>query len=1124
MQQGAPSGGPLVEFEGGSIGPNITMMNHSLSSTSRTTTTSPRATWGVQVGLIATMFLTACGSGPAGSTTAASHSPGELVLKPGGGFFYADANNMGNGSELRIARQAYGRLVEVFGLDATGLRVHVASDFVIAPELVSDGQDYVVEANPVTAQQVLVILRDVTDTSSGGGLQQFYDLLRSVGDNLIPIFDADTSGAGLYSMVPRNAAIVVQFDDVIDATTISETTVRVSVGSPPITPFESRMIPDAFHGELIPGSGGSGTVFRSSRLIIDSTVTEIESFQYDPPLAINGVGYPPSMDVNLANIEVRFPTVLNSSVGQTSLLTNPSGHPLASGNNGPVDWNSPTIDVIRAARSGGSGNVTGDAYNGFLLDQIPPQVVGTQALTIDSPPLYQGDETFFLPQITFDSVFCSTTPSQGDVLYQAGLYAEVVQPPSLVKDGVVTNVVVRVLLYPTNWDDAGSLGVEEWTQSGQGVAEFLSAFDPLTDVGQETCFVRILPTPSGYPSQPTLGVAPSSSFTLRFSEPMDPASVTAFDALTLTRQPMPAPGAPPLATSEFIVGSMGQTLDLQEFTFLPDLPLSHWTGTVSDYYLTLSPDVLGATDLSGNHPSSTLPSIKASTDPTAITSRTGGRVSRFTGLDEEAPLGTPQTGPIPEWTGQHLYDLQRQTIKPRPVVRNWGNADRAQPMIATMVPFSVGIQTPLSSLGSKLQQMWRYVDFSFGLADASNHNLDVEGLWWAPVGGAVVADTFANFEIQLGHSLYAPDEYIDPGSLWPKYPLSGLKPTFASNYLDKVNDPPTVVHDRFRGYSVNPGDIALHPNSGMKLMPYPWNRTVGPEDWTTYTWRDTTLRKRAGVKNGGVDPKQWWKAVGLLDPGCFYYKTNNVRTIGLALLMEFRCFPDQGAAGVNGLDISLAANSSAKPYFRAFSTGGIDTSNNPVQVDPDTENKANGGFNPTSSPPGKPTFGLDCSVYLGAADFVVRVSHSHSIWFPATNPQDGSFFNKPLYMQPIMEPRAEDQPVGTAITLAFRGMKKSTPGTAECGNGPEPWLENAITLDAYGDHYDDCPPPTCGILNHNASQENVGIKLFGDGAWVNDISLIDTAKYYQVRVSFQSDIFTGLGPELSALAVAWIVP
>jgi hypothetical protein len=113
--------------------------------TTRVHASSPRSLPKKGVGLaFALIILAGCGAGPSASSTTAAHSPGDLVAKPGGGFFYADVNNMGNGSQVHISRQAYGRLVEVFGLDSSGLRVHMASDFVMAPSQVSDGQDHMV--------------------------------------------------------------------------------------------------------------------------------------------------------------------------------------------------------------------------------------------------------------------------------------------------------------------------------------------------------------------------------------------------------------------------------------------------------------------------------------------------------------------------------------------------------------------------------------------------------------------------------------------------------------------------------------------------------------------------------------------------------------------------------------------------------------------------------------------------------------------------------------------------------------------------------------------------------------------------------------------------------------------
>ena len=53
-----------------------------------------------------------------------------------------------------------------------------------------------------------------------------------------------------------------------------------------------------------------------------------------------------------------------------------------------------------------------------------------------------------------------------------------------------------------------------------------------------------------------------------------------------------------------------------------------------------------------------------------------------------------------------------------------------------------------------------------------------------------------------------------------------------------------------------------------------------------------------------------------------------------------------------------------------------------IEWDPELEDIANGGFNPNSTPnPGAPTFGQDNQFYIGALDFVVRVSRAHSVWF-----------------------------------------------------------------------------------------------------------------------------------------------
>ena len=181
-------------------------------------------------------------------------------------------------------------------------------------------------------------------------------------------------------------------------------------------------------------------------------------------------------------------------------------------------------------------------------------------------------------------------------------------------------------------------------------------------------------------------------------------------------------------------------------------------------------------------------------------------------------------------------------------------------------------------------------------------------------------------------------------------------------------------------------------------MPFPLNRNVAAEEKRTFTWRDTSIRTRAGASNGGVDPSYYLLTLGLPVPTApnKFYPPNEAQTAGLPLLLEFRTFRDDSALGINGFDINLAANSSSKPYFRAFTSGGVRQNGQPKYVDPDTETQANGGFNPGTPVPGGVTYGLDNSVYLGSLDLVVRVSRVHSVWSRSVIAGEGNFGGRTL--------------------------------------------------------------------------------------------------------------------------------
>lgn len=1048
--------------------------------------------------------LESCGGSGASETFDDGSS---LQTKPDGSFFLpTPAHFNGQGNRLSIVSQGmrYGRMVDVLGLDFDGGRVPMFSEFVISPSLTSNA-DFLLETNPVTTKQSLIIRRDVTDEDVG--LPQFLELLAEAEDrNLLPdIFDAGLDGLGSLSVLPRNAALIIEFNDIIDADTVSPQSVKVFAGVPPVIPFEARILPDANHGLLLDTNGDGVPEYHPSRIIIDPTVSEIESFQTDPPTPVNGIGLPASVDINQANLAIRIPTKKDSSTLQTSVLTNLAGNPLSVTDNGTVDYASPTQDVLRRIRTGGLQDVTGDIFNGFLNDLEPPALVGQQPISIEASPVHLDDPNdplaFVLPTVLFDSTFCAQPPFPGDILRQPGLFAEVLNIPGTPVNGVVDDIEVRLILYPAEWDllhpldeNGAPQGYLEWVSSGPGQGSYLATFDPGSDMGRAQCFVTVFPSPDEFPAS---GIGTDATFTMRFSEPMDPSSLTAFDSMTLTREEEPS------STSQYVVGSVVQSLDLQEFTFLPDLPLAHQFGSVESYYLSLTAGELGPTDLAGNEIGSSLPPIEAKVRSTAGTRINGGRVSRFTSQDEEAPFADDDDSNT-EWTGQHLYDLGRQLIRPRPVVRFQGVADREQLTVGIMTAFTPGVQTPLSKFGSKLQTVWRHVDFGFGLLDQSNFNLDVEGLFWSPIGGQVISDYFNEFEIRLSHSKKLPDETVDPGSLFSKWPNTGLLAVYDNNVLKggALDVQQEIVHEKFLGYTVSPGDLVAAA-SGTLLMPFPLNRNVDPADYNLYTWRDTEILLRAGAGGRGAEIEQYYVLLGI-PPAIAVYPQGQIQTCGLPLLMEFRCYPDVEAQGLNSFDISLAINSSARPYFRSYSTGGQSTGGD-VFVDPDTQTSANGGFNPTSNPPGASTFGQGPEFYIGAADFVVRVSRSYSIWFPVL--ANGDQLEEAIFNPPIVEPAGNQQPLGTSIDLHFRGALAFNSPDADA-------LRNADTLNGYGDWY----PST---TNWTAATANTPITFLDDITWKSDVGDINGANYYQVRATFNSNHVTGLNAELSALALSW---
>jgi hypothetical protein len=1021
-----------------------------------------KVTGSVIGGLIVGLAVAGCSSGGGGGG-GSGQAVGTVATNPNTGLSYIVEPHAGGGaSALKLKGAFWGRLVDILDED----RDVIFRDFVIGEDIKSNGSDFELERNPVTERELLIIKADF-------GTVKFTALFNKVETNVQAILDRGLGPNVLppYSKVARNAAVVLRFDDLVSNATVNKDTIKVLTGYPPATPYELRILPDPNHGDLVGGT------FRSTRVILDLTVSKFEALVLGQQ--VNSLGLPEAITTAQPNFAIRIPTILNPPAGQFELLTNLNGSEVSFNGNGSNDPFSPTLDIVRAARSGGPFEITGDLNNGFLVDEFEPEILGAQAVNVfleSGPGGINNDE--FLVRVDFATILCASRPRRFDVIELPNHTLEVTQPGATPIGGSVTGLDVRVIV-----GDPVTL----FNVAGQ----YRTVWDPTTGALPE-CFVRFSP-PAGTP--PNLDVRVDADVIFSFSEPMDPASITAFDTYELTYDTNPN-GINPLY--ERVVGEVRPSTSLIDYHFEPSLPLRNKVPGES-YSFTVKDGPTGVTDLAGNGLSVTLPPIQFFIDPAAPTIDSGSVSLTFSSTDED-------NNGFPEIRGQFLYDLTAGLVKPRAPQRFSAAADPTQPVVGSMVPIQVPIQTPLSNLGSKMMGVWRYHDVGFTLLDDTNHNLDVEGLWWEPFSSTLQIDNFPQFQMRLGHSRYLPDEDITTGLL-PTSPSSGLVVNYDSNWLHghnnggPINDPPVIAHPKPFGYQLSPLDVVQSGNN-RAIAPWPMNRMLPQSQFVYWTWRDTSILGRAAPKGGGVDTKRYLGTGGAGFSN--FWTAGDVPTIGLPMLMEFRTYNDASSVGQNGFKIAIAINSSARPYFRTFSTGGILNSGTAVIINPDTEASGGGGVNPNN---GNSTPPQDNAFYYGQADFVVRINRIHTMWLDSLG--TGSDF-----VTPSIEPAFSELPTGTAISMAYRGASKITSAVNRS------W-ENAMNLSPYGDSYTTIQHNKLTGQDMNAFTVT-WFPTSGNDDWTTDINGLDGARYVQARITLISNPETQLTPVFSALGLSYI--
>ncbi len=1014
----------------------------------------------------------------------------------------------GEGGGLVLEEVRWGRLVEVRDLAWT----LVASDFMVGEWIQGDGYQFEFRPNLATGGQILRIL-------SPQGTPAFDAALAWLEGSLGGIAPSTGSPSFPLAMVPRNAALLLRFNQPVRAESLNTQSLRILAPASTPEPLGVRISIDTRDDR---------------RVILDPVLSADEGASLGVPA--NALGFPEASTAISPNLELRIPTRRDPSIGQMTLLRGASGGTLE--DDDPSDG----PDLVRTFRSGGRTSVTGDPNEGFLFDPWPPSIVGERPVSICAvEPATEGRQEVSVNPVGSGPL----APEAGDVLRQGDALGLVVGILPPVGGCPLSGVGARLLVEPLSPESIGLATGALGTTLGAGDAasvQWFVAFDPSAGV-----------PPAG-------GVDPSAVVRVRFSEPIDPATLVPNDNFGVTNLNPSQEGFEALVPRDFAVGDVFLSEGGVALAFVPVVPFPHVEGAAEEMFFWIRTGLTGPRDLAGNPLAGATLTIPFSFAPGAASTETAGFALRFGAINEtDFSLAGPDPEGKPEIAGQLV--LGSGEIRGRPVERFSKVVSPGNPFVGAGPAFALPVLTPLTSYGSRLQTVWRHCDLGLSSIDTTEMNLDLEGLAWAPAqtsqGGtaypgspgdivvpgvpSVVADTLPRLRIRLSHSYYFPDESLDLASLFPEYPTSGLNatefyptaPPSAGNPLgEKGNpfgfwhwdpemsggaggvrsDPPVDVYDG--PYAINPLSAIVVPGNGTTIVPFP---PFAP----TYTWRDTgfPFALKGGPNGVGVEPMSWVTVFG--EPRPAVYPAGQIPSVALPLLIEFRSYPGT-ALNLNGLQVSLPGfigtgynGQGLLPNFRVFTTGGFNTAGVLVTRNPDG-NIPLGGFNPLSFlVPGQPTPPAGKQIYWGRADFVVRVSRAFTHWFdlgPMETP------GAPFFAPAVVGPTAQED--GASTTVEFRGA------SAVAGS--------CATV-----------PPTCDELR-DASKANVyGVYLTTAGSqapttrltgvappftpnnpalseWTSDLTRLNGKRYLQMRFTFTSDIQTSAVGRLSALGVGFV--
>ncbi len=1026
----------------------------------------------------------------------------------------------GENRDLVLEGMVWGRLVNI--VDETG--VLMDTDVLVNPGLSIDGLLFDLSLNPVTQAETLHIL-------AAGGSQAYQSL-----------FEQATGSAGLevvdpkgdtypppYSMVPRNGVLRLQFSAPLDPDTVGPSSIQILSGNPATLPFNLRYFVK---------NDSTGTDNDKGYVFLDPTISLRDSANFGLPT--NSQGFPASFDSSNDNLLIRIPTEKDLLFGQAVVVTNLSGtrtfkvtssEPSASApNNSPI-----AIRVLR------TGNLD-DEYNGFLQDLVPPTLIGVQSITADIE--FQSGTSYEIV-FSIDASWCQNLSSKiGDVFeFQGSVFlSTALLAPDPLNPG--TRVMATLI--------DGSVSGNLVDQGGR-----LNTRYSQEDSALQVCYIEISPPPVVTLGQPLQLDPLSTTFTLKFSEPIDPLTISSMHSIVLTAyETDEATYAPEvlyfrhsslanpnesvadyidrqrgfdlmvdnsgtIATSErggrVLFGPIQFGQEGRTFTLAPSMGLAEPNPGSGDTFLGFSLALRsgsdGVRDLAG-HPLALTgfvagaPGLSASEQ--LFTATGGGGASatvqsksltlRGIGIDEN------QDG-LPEYAGQ--FGFTPGVLTGRSPDRFSRDADSSNLYVGQQTPIPSAITNPpkpnapyepLNPAGSVVMTCLRAHDLGFGYLNAGEYDVDIAGLNWAPMGGVVFDESYARFSVALSHAKFMPDEVISPITGMPVYPNSGLN--LSGNFDENILG---FEHKDLNGQPLHDEKIvydnlyALRRQNtfvgGSNNVMLPW-----PSFNSTYTWRDTSISPSimgGAAQSIGSPPILWLTDNGL---GAAIWNPELVPSVGLPLLTRFRTYPEGEKIGVNTFQVTQMVRLSQLPAFRIYSAGGQDASGDWHQVIPDHQGSGGttpvGGYNSN----GARTDAFDPYVYWSEVDFVMRVSRVFTHWFDL-----GSALKAGDALDIQLEPEPENQEEGTGVLVELRGAVQVSHG-GDPTAVPSPLTDASTDFDNFGEY------SLIGIG---------GVSTPGD--WTTELSDLEDNqyRYIQLRLTFINNTDAGLLGRMDGLGLSW---